>query len=133
MTTDKNAEERADDARLAALAERAERGELPVPEGARIRRGTDHEDAARELRALTGTDDPDDAARILASVPRPGAPRLDERRGRGPSPVFRGRVSRELRAEVQTIQDAEGLTDSEVQRLALTEFVTRYRTAHAES
>lgn len=126
MTTN---DDRADDARLAALAERAERGELPVPEGAHVRRGTDRDAVARELLALTGTDDPDDAARILAGVPREGAPRVGE--GRGPSPVFKGRISHELRGAVKAIQEAEGLTDSEVQRLALSSFVARYQAEHS--
>lgn len=130
MTTKKNDQERADDARLAALAERAERGELPVPKGAPVLRGAAAtRQAERDLMEFTGADDPDEAARVLAGMPREGAPRAGE--GRGPSPMFRGRISHKLRAALQEIQEAENWTDSEVQRRALADYVVRYQTDHA--
>lgn len=55
-----------DDERLAALAERAERGELPVPPGARIQRASDEGPAgAAELLEMTGASTLDEALGVL--------------------------------------------------------------------
>jgi len=62
-------DEHEDDERLAALAERAERGELPVPPEARIQRASDEGPAgAAELLEMTGASTLDEAFEVLRAA-----------------------------------------------------------------
>lgn len=68
-------DEHEDDERLATLAERAERGEIPVPPGARIQSASDEGPAgAAELLEMTGASALDEAFKVLrAAAVRDGA------------------------------------------------------------
>ncbi|GAA1359950.1 hypothetical protein GCM10009596_16060 [Arthrobacter rhombi] len=101
-----------------ALADRAERGELPAVPGTAWR-GTaeSRAEAARLLMGATGTEDVQEAIRVGVGRPKVGA-------GAGPSPVVRARVPEELKARVTALAAREHLKESDIVREALSEYVS---------
>lgn len=114
-----------DMARYEALAEQAERGELTAPEDAQTVRGPE---AGSIVYQWTGTDDPEEAVRILASAAPEGRPRVGAGK-RGPSPTLRARVSPELAEAVAQVREAESMSESELIRAAVARYVLSYEDA----